>query len=78
MVPCKTCVNRRDGGMYRLHFQTAQSAATCSRWLVAHGFFYSEDGGDMFLRNVGSHKIYTALHPKDGILRSHRRENLKS
>jgi hypothetical protein len=23
-----------------------------------------EDGGDTFLRNVGSHKIYTAPHPK--------------
>jgi hypothetical protein len=30
----------------------------------AHGFFYSEDGGDRFHRNVGSHKIYTAPHPR--------------
>jgi hypothetical protein len=36
-------LNRRFGGMYRLHFQG--------------------DGGDTFLRNVGSHKIYTAPHP---------------
>jgi hypothetical protein len=28
------------------------------------GFFYPEDGGDTFLRNVGSHKIYTAPHPR--------------
>jgi hypothetical protein len=27
-------------------------------------FFYPEDGGDIFLRNVGSHKIYTAPHPR--------------
>jgi hypothetical protein len=39
---------------------------------------YPEDGGDTFLRNVGLHNIYTAPHPEDGILYSHRRENLKS
>jgi hypothetical protein len=40
-------------------------AATCSRWFLARGFFYSEDGGDTFLRNIGSiHKIYTAPHPR--------------
>jgi hypothetical protein len=42
----------------------AQSAATCSRWFLAHELFYPEYGGDMFLRNVGSHKIYTAPHPR--------------
>jgi hypothetical protein len=30
----------------------AHSGSSC-------GFFYPEDGGDAFLRNVGSHKIYT-------------------
>jgi hypothetical protein len=40
------------------------AADTCSRWFLARGFFYPEDGGDMFLRNVGSHKIYTAPHPR--------------
>jgi hypothetical protein len=57
---------------YRLHLQgrkllergtRVQSAATCSRWFLAGRFFYPEDGGDTFLRNVGSHKIYTAPHP---------------
>jgi hypothetical protein len=38
-----------------------QSAATCSRWFLACGFFYPEDGGDTLLRNVGSHKTYTAV-----------------
>jgi hypothetical protein len=38
--------------------------ATCSRWFLARGFFYPEDGGDTFLRNVGSHKIYTEPHPR--------------
>jgi hypothetical protein len=41
-----------------------QSVATCSRWFLARGFFYPEDVGDTFLRNVGSHKIYTAPHPR--------------
>jgi hypothetical protein len=27
-------------------------------------FFYAEDGGDTFLRNVGSHRIYLAPHPR--------------
>jgi hypothetical protein len=42
-----------------------QTAATCSRWFLARGFFYPEDGGDTFLRNVGSfHTIYTAPRPR--------------
>jgi hypothetical protein len=41
-----------------------QSAATCSRWFLARGFFYPEDGGDTFLRNIGSHKNYTVPHPR--------------
>jgi hypothetical protein len=40
------------------------SAATCLRWFIGHGFFYPEYGGDTFLRNVSSHKIYTASHPR--------------
>jgi hypothetical protein len=27
-------------------------------------FLYPEDEGDTFLRNVGSHKTYTAPHPR--------------
>jgi hypothetical protein len=41
-----------------------QSAAIRSRWFFARGFFYPEDVGDTFLRNVGSHKMYTAPHPR--------------
>jgi hypothetical protein len=44
-------------------------AATCSSWFLAHRLFYPEDGGDTFLLNIGSHKIYIAPHC---------RENLKS
>jgi hypothetical protein len=39
------------------------AAATFSSWFLARGFFYPEDGGDMFLRNI---------------LHSHRRENVRS
>jgi hypothetical protein len=52
--------------MYHIHFQ--QSATTCSRWFLARGFFRLEDGGDTFLRNVGSQKIYIYHIPEDGIL----------
>jgi hypothetical protein len=37
-----------------------------------------EDGGDTFLRNVGSHKITRHHIPQDGTLQSHRCEDLKS
>jgi hypothetical protein len=40
----------------------AQSAASCSHWFLARRFFCPENGGDTFLRNVGSHKIYTRAH----------------
>jgi hypothetical protein len=46
-------------------FRVVSSAATCSRWFFARGFFYPEDGGDSILRNVGSiDHIYTAPHPR--------------
>jgi hypothetical protein len=41
------------------------AAATCLRWFFVRGFFYPEDGGDTFLRNVGSRKIYTAPLPEE-------------
>jgi hypothetical protein len=52
----------------RARNQLEQVAADCSHWFIARGFFCPEDGGDTFLRNVGSHKIYTRHIPKDGIL----------
>jgi hypothetical protein len=39
---------------------------------------YHEDGGDPYLRNVGSRKIARRHITEDGILYSHRNENLKS
>jgi hypothetical protein len=41
-----------------------QTATICSSWFLTLGFFYSEDGGDTLLRNVGLHKIYTAPNPR--------------
>jgi hypothetical protein len=41
-----------------------QSEATCSSWFLGRGFFYPEDGSDIFLRNVSAHKIYTMPHPR--------------
>jgi hypothetical protein len=40
------------------------AAVTCSIWFLARGFFYPEDGGDMFFRNVGLHTIYTVPCPR--------------
>jgi hypothetical protein len=50
--------------LYTSSYLKFQSVATCSRWFLARGFFYPEDGADMFLRNVSSQKIYTAPHPR--------------
>jgi hypothetical protein len=61
VAPCRSCVNWRFGGMYHLHLQgrkIRERGTSLSRWLQ------SADEGDTFLRNVGSHKIYTAPHPR--------------
>jgi hypothetical protein len=42
----------------------ARFPATYSCWFLSRGFFYPEDESDTFIRNVGSHKIYTAPHPR--------------
>jgi hypothetical protein len=39
--------------------------------------FHPDDGGAKFLRKVGSYKSQTVWHPRDAILHSHRRVNLK-
>jgi hypothetical protein len=71
VAPCRSCVNRRFGGTHRLQLQGRKTRERGTRvrclqprWFLARGFFYPEDGGDTFLRNVGSHKIYTASHPR--------------
>jgi hypothetical protein len=37
-----------------------------TRWFLARLIFYPEDGGNTFLRNVGSHTDYMALYPRAG------------
>jgi hypothetical protein len=65
LFPCATLPPHQliyIAGSLRL---AASSAATCSRWFFARGFFYPEDGGDTILQNVGSiDHIYTASHPR--------------
>jgi hypothetical protein len=41
-------------------FRVEKSASEEPAWRDG----YPEDGGDTFLRNVGSHKIYTEPHPR--------------
>jgi hypothetical protein len=51
--------------LYSWVFSTGGSVCIpCSCLFLARGFFCPEDGGDTILRNVGSHKIYTAPHPR--------------
>jgi hypothetical protein len=45
-------------------------AATCSRWFLARGFFYPEDGGETFLRNVGSHNLHGSTPQKTAFIPS--------
>jgi hypothetical protein len=60
MTPCSpSSSNRRFGGTYRLHLATCLLAGFC--WTY---FFDPEDGGDMFLRNVGWNSTdHTASYP---------------
>jgi hypothetical protein len=62
MAPCRSCMNRRFGGIYRLHLQCRKSSKEERAWVVAaHA---GPSFVDVFLRNVGSHKIYTAPQPR--------------
>jgi hypothetical protein len=66
---CTSCVNRRSGGKYRFHLQgrTIHERASCHRVSLV-------PRSQIFLpwrwkrsnssQNVGSHKIYTAPHPR--------------
>jgi hypothetical protein len=63
-------------GLYKLY--KMQSAATCSRWFLARGFVYPEDEA-MRSSETSVHTRSAQRHiPQDGILHSHRCENLKS
>jgi hypothetical protein len=66
MMPCSALkVNRRFGATCLLHLQL-EALHTASSF---HGlFFYPEDSGDIFLRNIGLlSKDYTALYPEQFI-----------
>jgi hypothetical protein len=67
MAPCRSYVNRCFGGSSLYSWVFSTGCSVCSHLLtLVHcpGFFYPEDGDDTFLRNVGSHKIYTVPHPR--------------
>jgi hypothetical protein len=55
ITPCSPLrVNRRFGGTYGLHLQSRALLATFFHAGFLLGLFFDpEDGGDMFLRNVG-------------------------
>jgi hypothetical protein len=61
VAPCRFCVNWRFGGKHHLHLQGRKIR---ERGISVGRFFYAKDGGDTFLRNVGSRKIYKAPHPR--------------
>jgi hypothetical protein len=56
-------VNRRFGGTFRVEKSACKKPPAHAGFSLAE-FFYPEDGGDTFLRNVGSHKIYMAPRPR--------------
>jgi hypothetical protein len=53
--PCKLHASRRFGEIYQFHFQGRKSAKpTASHWFPDRLIFDSENGGDAFLRKIGS------------------------
>jgi hypothetical protein len=50
-VTMKNAVSRMWSRVTLMWTEVSESAATCSRWFLAHGFLYPENGGDTFLRN---------------------------
>jgi hypothetical protein len=73
VAPCRSCVNRRFGGTYRLQIE-----ATCSRWSSLTDFS-SLKMEAIRSSETSVHTRSTRRHiPEDGILYSHQRENLKS
>jgi hypothetical protein len=55
----------RIASMFMIEKSASEEPAWAGGCRLARGFFYLEDGGDTFHRNVGSiDKIYTAPHPR--------------
>jgi hypothetical protein len=81
MTPRRSCKNWRFGSTYHLHLQgdkiqRARNNVSSNQQLVDS--FHPDDGGETFLRNVGSYKSHAASHSKRDIFHSHHRGNLKS
>jgi hypothetical protein len=48
--------------VYIIRVRRISEAGTLA--VSSDGYFYPDDGGDMFLRNVGSYKSHTMSHPR--------------
>jgi hypothetical protein len=79
-VPCRYRVNRRFGGTYRLHLQgrkIPERGTSVSRWIQTD--FSALKMNVIRSSETSVHRRYIRRHiPEDGILHSHRCENLKS
>jgi hypothetical protein len=75
VAPCESCKNRRFGGNLSPSEMTrARKCYTVANWQSVSNrltllqarcyFFYPEDEGDTFLRNVGFYKTHTMPHPR--------------
>jgi hypothetical protein len=78
VAPCRYFVNRRSGGPYRLHLQDRLYSYLLT--LVHRSWIsYTLKMETIRSSETSVNKISTLCHiPEDGILHSHRRENLKS
>jgi hypothetical protein len=65
MTPCDSCYNRGLEGMNRLYHQggSIQLLTSLARW-----FLLPDDGGDTFLRNVGSNESHMMSDPRRRLL----------
>jgi hypothetical protein len=86
---CKSCVNKCFGGTYRLHFQgrkIRERGTSLRRYLQppVHAGYSLANISTLKMEAIRSSEtsVYTRSTrrhiPEDGILHSHRRENLKS
>jgi hypothetical protein len=63
---CSPCVNWRFGGTYHLYLQGRKSAERLlNAGILLSWFIDPEDGGDNFLRNVGSRRTTLRYFAED-------------
>jgi hypothetical protein len=86
VAPCRSCVNRRFGGAYRLHLQgrkIGERGTSCRLQPPADAGTSPADFFTLKMEAIRSsetsvHTRSTRRHvPEDGIVHSHRRENLR-